>query len=564
LIKKTLIDRVVANTCDFDMEYLFPNSTPLEDMAEAYKGVVENLPRKTLRKRYQQQPLMIKPQYSGDFLEKLKEEQRDLTAADQTNLKDFSCPEEMLKHQEEPYPRDMTDYWIERNKPVDNKTLKEWDDRAWSPQEAPEWSEDLIERLRGVPKQVVDRLFKLPGRAPARVASSFLDRFRRPDPSTVVASFLLNGSPLFSLPAEKQQRIAMTIELLKSSKIKGRPIDHRGDRRDPRTVGVAPSMAESKPDKGLWAFRTSSGKGNYITFFQFIPEKGKERVRDLKVRVSCSCPSWLWWGGIYNAFTGSQGGEPFLYGPVHFPPVNPTTRPMLVAPNVRDPGREFIACKHMLSCIPYLENNRLPYPEVSVPPAERVEVEIPPEMEVEELRIPVYLNRRAIENQEPIKGVLKRWEGMGLPERDEFIKDLDSPAHLLYMGYRFPGTAATSVLDQLERKKFSPGWKPRIDKAKRDFGRVIQQVRRFRSQHGARMAAEEKTWDEAELRKDWLGMSESKRKDYVEALDDPVDVYSIFLMFPKHSLPLVLGRLREMLKDSKHEKEAEEYLRQLL
>jgi hypothetical protein len=376
----------------------------------------------------------------------------------------------MLKHQENPYPRDMTDEFIEINKPVDNETLELWDDREWSQGEAPEFSEDLLTRLRNTPKIHHAEILKDLSKPSLRVAGSFLDRLLVPDPSKVVASFLLENSPLFE-PLFAQNRTAMTIDLLSRSMIKNRGVNPQG-------VNATAAAALSKPGKGLWAFRTSSGKQSYITYFQFIPERGKENVTDLKVRVSCSCPSWLWWGGLYNAYKGIVGGEPFLYGPIHFPiPPRPSKkgkgvggfRTLLLDPVVRDPGHRFVACKHMLACIPWLRSNKLQYPEVEVPPAERVEVDIPKEMEPEELRIPTWVNKRVIENQEPIKGILRKWKTMPLEERDAFIKNLESPSHLIYMGYRFPSEAAYAVLDQLSRRSIIPGLRPRVEKAKRDF-----------------------------------------------------------------------------------------------
>jgi len=555
-----------------DMENLIPQRAPLEDMEDAFVGDAEAMPHKTLRRRYPQMPLMIMPRYQGDFLERRKEifpdRSPDRTAADPTNLQDFSRPDEWLKHQEQPYPREILDWFYERNKPSDdNDTLKQWDDRAWEPWEAPEWSEDVVMRLRNIPKERLPQTFKLPSERPAKVAMAFIDRFRAPEPSAVVASFLLRHSHTITIPlSQSMPRTAMTLDILNNSKIKGQVIKNRGDMRNPANVRAFPDPGRSNPGQGLWAFRTTSGRSTYQTYFQFVPEEGTNEVKNLKVRVTCTCPSWLWWGGLFNAISGQgrDAGEPYLYGPIRFPIVPTGTRTIVKDPSVRDPSHEFVACKHMIRCIEWLESNRLepPSAEAEVPPAERVEVELRPGVDIEELRIPSYLVN--VKSQNPVRGILRQWKDMSIEDRDTFIKSLDSPAHLLYMGYRFPSTAAYTVLDQLERKKFPPGFKSRIDKAKRDFQRVLQQVRRFKQQHGERMAADENTWDEGDLGKKWLGMSEDSRKKYVSGLTDPADVYSIFLMFPKHSLELVIGKLRELLKDSQHKKMAEEYLRDLL
>ena len=559
-IKKSLIRKVAARYTeglpnDWDMVNLFPNRDPVEDMEDAYEGDTEVMPKKTLRNRYMQQPLMLRPEYKGDILEQLKirkpgiRPENIMQADDQTNLKDFSDPEEMLKHQEEPYPRVVVDDFIQFDTPDPgrgNQTLKDYDDRGWEKEEAPEMSEDLIDRFRGkgVPRSHPKNP-KLPVRA-RRVAMSFINQ-------------LIYG--------KRVKTAAMTLEGLKRSRLNGKIMHIDG-------VAPAPIVDRrfSDPQHGLWTFKT--GKGAYTTTFEFVPEEGKEQVRDLKVNVNCSCPSWLWWGGLFNAFRNE-----YLYGPIHFPRMPLPTPgqkkpaiPLLIEPKKRDPGRQFLACKHMIACIPFLADNKLLYaPKVEeerkLSPEEIVEIE--KGIKDEDLRtigLPPYLSRGVIENQQPVKGILRKWKTMPMEDRDTFIKELESPAHLLYMGYRFPASAARPVLDQLTIRghEFPPGWRARFERAKAVFKGYGDQVRDLMRRRGVKMAADTKEWDEDELNKAWLEMSEDERKKYVNSIKDPAGVYSVFLMSPKHSLGYVLVRLRDMLKDSKTEKEAEEYLRHFL
>jgi hypothetical protein len=162
-----MVKRVVRNAAlytDFDMGERFPPYTFMENLEDASSGSYEELPRKTLRERsYGKSPLMIKPTYSGDFLEKLKSpiqgKPLEVESSDPTNLLDFSSPEEMLKHQEEPNPRVILDQFIEgpgRTTDDDNwdsrdRDLKDFDDRAWDVYEAPEMSEDSLSRTWGNP-----------------------------------------------------------------------------------------------------------------------------------------------------------------------------------------------------------------------------------------------------------------------------------------------------------------------------------------------------------------------------------------------------------------------------
>lgn len=66
--------------------------------------------------------------------------------------------------------------------------------------------------------------------------------------------------------------------------------------------------------------------------FDFKRLKETGSVDDLDVRVSCSCPAFLWWGAQWNVSTGDA-----LYG---------APRPLLKAPT--DPERyKFVVCKHV-------------------------------------------------------------------------------------------------------------------------------------------------------------------------------------------------------------------------
>ena len=155
LNKKTLAKRVLANVQDFDMENLFHPRNLLDEMEDASEGNYDIQPRRTLRERpYGPQPLIVRPKYKGDFLEQLKEpfqgKSLEYTAADSENLKDFSDPEEMLKHQEQPYPRVVIDDFYDVNRPGEDaggEDLKEWWDRSWNEGDSPEISEDKWLRM---------------------------------------------------------------------------------------------------------------------------------------------------------------------------------------------------------------------------------------------------------------------------------------------------------------------------------------------------------------------------------------------------------------------------------
>ncbi len=61
----------------------------------------------------------------------------------------------------------------------------------------------------------------------------------------------------------------------------------------------------------------------------------------LDVRTSCTCPAWLWWGAQFNATMND-----YRYGPIF---------PKFAPPDIRDKDRNFLACKHIIACIPWLQ-----------------------------------------------------------------------------------------------------------------------------------------------------------------------------------------------------------------
>lgn len=421
-MKVSLAEAIRANVVDFDMHNLFEPRPLLEEMADAASGAYENMPRRTLRYRhYGPQPLMIKPKYEGDFLEKLKEKAkriygRFMEAASSENLLDFSMPSEWLKHQEQPHPRDLRDYFYEFDRPGDwvgMKTLRDYYDRGWDDTDSPEMSEDKLMRMYKSP---------LPKRKPVK------DVFRA---SSVIANWLLDNYPRDLYLDMRNSRVAKMLRELENSMIYTK---QKGWRK-PDSNGVTVRLKRAEPRVGRWTFYTTSGRDTYNTVFQFVPSGTTRDTDKLHVRVSCSCPSWLFWGAQYNAVM-----QDYLYGKI---------RPKFVPPVDRDPWNRFLVCKHVLACIPVVSRYRLA--PISEDVRKRIQRE--PKIKVvkgpeEKVRIPEYL--KFVEEKPEIKDAVEKWDTWSRGKRKKFIEDLEKVDDVNFMAHRFPETATQFVVKKLK------------------------------------------------------------------------------------------------------------------
>jgi len=450
---------------DTDTENRFPAERPLlEDLEDAASGVMDQQPRRTLRNRhYGPQPLMLRPDYKGDFLEDrgfLLDGPPSNRTAD--SLLDFSNSEEMLKYLPDCIPRDLTDEFYDINRPGEGAgydDLKQEHDRSWDEDDAPEISEDKIMRMRdwGNGKKVNFKPTKpsVFHAAAERVANSYLMETEEFRAKSVVAKFIMRILPSEAEIDPQQVRTAkMLRDLDREALIFGKnPITKKKDWHRPGTDKPRVSVRLIKVENRVKApggeiligapyvctFRTTSGNDVYNTIIQFIPSNKSTPITDLKklhVRVSCSCNSWLFWGAQFNAFTND-----YLYGPV---------KPKGTPPDVRDPYRRFTICKHVLACIPQVMNYKL------APTTSEVikKLRKPPPIEVdlsgfdEEIRIPRNLQKE--EKRPVIKGILKKWDRMADQDRENFINDLKYPGSVAYMGHKFPETASKFVIQKLK------------------------------------------------------------------------------------------------------------------
>jgi hypothetical protein len=420
------------------MENLFHSPNLLDDMEESSKGIYDVQPRKTLRDRpYGHAPLIIKPDYSGDFLEKLKEpfEGKDLDyyAADSENLKDFTDPEEMLKHQEHPYPRVVLDDFYDINRPGEGaggEDLKEYWDRNWTEDDSPEISEDKWLRMWTKPSGT-------PGdtKMASSVISSFITDLIEGKtgirPSSVVASYLMNRFPIDALLNFDNVKVAKLLSDFENSLINGKKkLDWKG---------VNVRLLRAEPRVGRWTFATNSSGQAYTTKFEFIPHQAIRDTTKLHVRVSCSCPSWLFYGAQYHAFL-----DGYLYGKV---------RPVFAPPRVRDKAGTFLVCKHVLACIPVVSKYKLGV----IPPELKKKIKNAPKYEVEKteevIRIPKDLV--SIGKRSKMKKIMDQWENEPR-KRKQIMDGITDPEEVAFLAFRFPSTATTLSADRLKKLSAKP------------------------------------------------------------------------------------------------------------
>jgi hypothetical protein len=419
---------------DYDTENLFQERPLLEDMEDQFSGNPRDIqPKKTLRNHQYNgptEPLIIRPEYTGDFLDKLREQYKNKTA---DSLTDFSNPEELLKYLPDVVPRDLTDEFYEMNSPgpgAGGDDLKEYPGFGWDEEDSPEMSEDKILRMRK--QKNYPCLNPVKPENAKRVINSFIKRQDLFHAHSVVAKYLMVLDPREFEIDQQQVRVAKILSDFDTSLIYTKT---KGWRK-PNLAEVTVRLVRAEPRMGRWTFMTSSGGPSYSTIFQFIPQGNLTDPNKLQVRCSCSCPSWVFWGAQWNAYRNN-----YLYGKAVL---------KLIPPNKRDPTGRFFVCKHVLACIPVVSK----YKVAPMPGSVKKRIQRPPRLEIdksvpeEKLHIPQDL--KSFGKQKEIKEVVEKWLRMSDRDRENFINGLDAPGAVAFFAHRFPATAAIPAAEKLK------------------------------------------------------------------------------------------------------------------
>lgn len=99
----------------------------------------------------------------------------------------------------------------------------------------------------------------------------------------------------------------------------------------------------NNPKDLFWAFSVRApGSPVYVTRFKFEPKEKAKSLRDLDVKLRCTCGFFRWGGVAFHALKNNYllGREPWAG----------------ISPNVRDPKKKNFVCKHLLAAIDYLDN----------------------------------------------------------------------------------------------------------------------------------------------------------------------------------------------------------------
>jgi len=401
---------------NYDTENRFPEESMQEDMEGAASLSRDIQPKKNLRNRqYGDMPLIVRPKYQGDFLDKLREQVYKNKTSE--NIQDYSNPEEMLKYMPEVIPRDLTDGWYEHSRPGDgigNKTIQEYSDRGWDPDDAPEMSEDKNLNMRNR-----TRKFFLP---PVKKSPFSVKK--------VLAKYLMRVIPSDIEIDCAQVRVAKILRDFESSLIYSKPRKEKGITkggwRKPDMNGVRAMITKAEPEKGLYTFQT--GTKNYSTIFQFIPQGEEVNPNKLQVRVTCSCPSWLFWGAQFNSVKGD-----YHYGEIE---------PVFAPPTKRDPYERFLVCKHVLACSRLIARNPRQFSIESIPKKMQKQLQKEPPIKVkikkpkEKIKIPAEL--KFLARRPNISKAVKEWSTMDDKQKKAFIDTLPDANSVAFFAFRFP------------------------------------------------------------------------------------------------------------------------------
>ena len=107
------------------------------------------------------------------------------------------------------------------------------------------------------------------------------------------------------------------------------------------------SVAQTKADPAnlTWEFKVhgkekrSDPRGHLVEIVLESQPNMKD-FREMKVKITCGCEFWKYWGPDFNSGSGNQI-DPYRLGPTK---IDPGVSP---APNIRDPSRKNKICKHV-------------------------------------------------------------------------------------------------------------------------------------------------------------------------------------------------------------------------
>jgi hypothetical protein len=115
--------------------------------------------------------------------------------------------------------------------------------------------------------------------------------------------------------------------------------------------GCTATIKRNMPDKGRWLFSVKSSepwsKGPYDVRFKLVKDVGKKTkgILGREIMVSCTCRAWKFNGADYNSLRKDYNERQFSNG---------------APPNIRDPRKKYLICKHVAACVPIFKDFVIP------------------------------------------------------------------------------------------------------------------------------------------------------------------------------------------------------------
>jgi len=115
--------------------------------------------------------------------------------------------------------------------------------------------------------------------------------------------------------------------------------------------GCVATSKRNEPRSGRWTFGVRCheqwSKGPYDVRFKLVQKKGRKTqgILGREIEVSCNCNAWKYNGADYNALSQDYSERQYSNGQL---------------PNIRDPHRKYLICKHVAACVPLFKNFIIP------------------------------------------------------------------------------------------------------------------------------------------------------------------------------------------------------------
>lgn len=115
--------------------------------------------------------------------------------------------------------------------------------------------------------------------------------------------------------------------------------------------GCEATIKRNMPSKGRWMFTVKCNerwsKGPYNVRFKLVSERGKKTkgILGREIMISCPCRAWKYNGADYNSLRKDYNERQFSNG---------------APPEIRDPRRKYLICKHVAACVPLFKDFAIP------------------------------------------------------------------------------------------------------------------------------------------------------------------------------------------------------------